>query len=145
MPVRIPGGWWTVAENSLARAWENSLTGVGQFELVGVLRLRNRSAARSSCSAQDDKSSSFAVTRSPQLSTGEGCCFRLLELGARFRRGAKTQGPSTPLRSGRDDRVIASLRSGMTKLLREGVAQADRGEFIEEEEMDARIERMLCS
>jgi hypothetical protein len=53
--VRISGGWWTVAENSLARAWENSLTGVGQFELVGVLRLRNRSAARSSCSAQDDK------------------------------------------------------------------------------------------
>jgi predicted transcriptional regulator len=29
--------------------------------------------------------------------------------------------------------------------LREGIAQADRGEFIEEEEMDARIERMLNS
>jgi hypothetical protein len=55
MPVRIPSGWWAVAENSSARAWENSLTGAGQFELVGVLRLRNRSAARSSCSAQDDK------------------------------------------------------------------------------------------
>jgi predicted transcriptional regulator len=27
----------------------------------------------------------------------------------------------------------------------EGIAQADRGEFIEEEEMDARIERMLES
>ena len=29
--------------------------------------------------------------------------------------------------------------------VRDGVAQADRGEFIEEEEMDARIERMLNS
>jgi len=27
--------------------------------------------------------------------------------------------------------------------VREGVAQADRGEFIEEEEMDARLEQML--
>ena len=33
----------------------------------------------------------------------------------------------------------------MTELLRESIAQADREEFIEEEEMDARIERMLCS
>jgi predicted transcriptional regulator len=29
--------------------------------------------------------------------------------------------------------------------VREGIAQADRGEFIEEEEMDASIERMLHS
>jgi len=29
--------------------------------------------------------------------------------------------------------------------VREGIAQADRGELIEEEEMDARIERMLNS
>jgi len=29
--------------------------------------------------------------------------------------------------------------------LREGVAQADRGEFIEQEEMDARLEQMLRS
>ena len=29
--------------------------------------------------------------------------------------------------------------------VREGIAQADRGEFIEEQEMDARIERMLNS
>jgi predicted transcriptional regulator len=29
--------------------------------------------------------------------------------------------------------------------VREGIAQADRVEFIEEEEMDARIERMLDS
>jgi predicted transcriptional regulator len=29
--------------------------------------------------------------------------------------------------------------------VREGITQADRGEFIEEEEMDARIERMLNS
>jgi predicted transcriptional regulator len=29
--------------------------------------------------------------------------------------------------------------------VREGIAQADRWEFIEEEEMDARIERMLNS
>jgi len=27
--------------------------------------------------------------------------------------------------------------------VREGIAQADRGEFIEEEEMDARFEQML--
>ena len=29
--------------------------------------------------------------------------------------------------------------------VREGIAQADRGEFIEEEEMEARIEQMLNS
>jgi predicted transcriptional regulator len=29
--------------------------------------------------------------------------------------------------------------------VREGVAQADRGEFIEEEEMDVRLEQMLRS
>jgi predicted transcriptional regulator len=29
--------------------------------------------------------------------------------------------------------------------VREGIAQADRGKFIEEEEMEARIERMLNS
>lgn len=28
--------------------------------------------------------------------------------------------------------------------VREGIAQADRGEFIEEEEMDARFEQTLC-
>jgi hypothetical protein len=33
----------------------------------------------------------------------------------------------------------------MTELLREGTVQADREEFIEEEEMDSRIERMLNS
>jgi len=32
---------------------------------------------------------------------------------------------------------------GMTELLREGIAQADGEEFIEEEEMEARIERMI--
>ncbi len=30
-------------------------------------------------------------------------------------------------------------------IVREGVAQADRGEFVEEEEMDARFEKMLRS
>jgi predicted transcriptional regulator len=29
--------------------------------------------------------------------------------------------------------------------VREGIAQADNGEFIEEEEMDARLEQMLLS
>jgi predicted transcriptional regulator len=29
--------------------------------------------------------------------------------------------------------------------VREGIAQADRGEFIEEDEMDARLEKMLRS
>ena len=33
----------------------------------------------------------------------------------------------------------ASFRAAV----REGIVQADRGEFIEEEEMDARFERML--
>jgi hypothetical protein len=33
----------------------------------------------------------------------------------------------------------------MTEVLREGIAQADREEFIEEEEMDAGIERMRNS
>ena len=32
---------------------------------------------------------------------------------------------------------------GMTELLREGIVQACREEFIEEEQMDARIERMI--
>ena len=35
----------------------------------------------------------------------------------------------------------ASFRAAV----REGIAQADRGEFIEEEEMDARLEQMLRS
>jgi predicted transcriptional regulator len=35
----------------------------------------------------------------------------------------------------------ARIRAGV----REAIAQADRGEFIEEEEMDARVERMLRS
>jgi hypothetical protein len=116
MPVRIPSGWWTVAENSLARAWENSLTRGGEFELVGVLRLRNRSAARSSCSAQDDKSSNFAVTLSPRYPLVRDAALRLLDQDARFRAA-----------------------------VREGVAQAGRGEFIEEKEMDAHLERMLDS
>ena len=34
---------------------------------------------------------------------------------------------------------------GMAELLREGIAQADREGFIEKEEMDARVERMLNS
>jgi predicted transcriptional regulator len=29
--------------------------------------------------------------------------------------------------------------------VREGIAQADRGEFVEQEEMDARLEQMLRS
>jgi predicted transcriptional regulator len=35
--------------------------------------------------------------------------------------------------------------SGFRAAVREGIAQADRGEFIEEEEMDARFEQMLRS
>jgi predicted transcriptional regulator len=47
------------------------------------------------------------------------------------------------------------IKDGVVRLLeqdarfraavRKGIAEADRGEFIEEEEMDARIERMLNS
>ena len=59
---------------------------------------------------------------------------RLLEQDPRFRAAGKHKVP--PLR-------FAPV--GMTELLREGIAQADREEFIEEEEMDARIERMLNS
>jgi predicted transcriptional regulator len=35
--------------------------------------------------------------------------------------------------------------AGFRAAIREGIAQADRGEFIEEEEMDARLEEMLRS
>jgi predicted transcriptional regulator len=35
--------------------------------------------------------------------------------------------------------------SGYRAAVREGIAQADRGEFIEEEEMDARFESLLRS
>jgi predicted transcriptional regulator len=35
--------------------------------------------------------------------------------------------------------------AGFRAAVREGIAQADRGELIEEEEMDARFERMLRS
>jgi predicted transcriptional regulator len=33
----------------------------------------------------------------------------------------------------------------LSNAVREGIAQMDRGEFIEEEEMDARFEKMLNS
>src|SRR5579872_498177 len=51
----------------------------------------------------------------PQIASHDGteterlakdAALRLLEQDARFRAAAKTQSPSTPLRSGRDDRVI---------------------------------------
>ncbi|MGA2136597.1 MAG: hypothetical protein ABSH50_30270 [Bryobacteraceae bacterium] len=35
--------------------------------------------------------------------------------------------------------------AGFRAAVREGIAQADRGEFIEEEEMDTRLEQMLRS
>jgi hypothetical protein len=40
---------------------------------------------------------------------------RLLEQDAHFRAAAKTQGPSTSLRSGRDDRGVAFAPVGMTE------------------------------
>jgi predicted transcriptional regulator len=45
------------------------------------------------------------------------------------------------------DAALRLLReeSRFLEAVREGVAQADRGEFIEEEEMDARLEQMLRS
>jgi|HubBroStandDraft_2_1064218.scaffolds.fasta_scaffold04111_6 hypothetical protein len=60
---------------------------------------------------------------------------RLLEQDARFRAAVRKH-KVPPLR-------FAPV--GMTELLREGIAQGDREEFIEEEEMDVRIERMLSS
>ena len=35
--------------------------------------------------------------------------------------------------------------AGFRAAVREGIAQADRGEFIDEEEMNARLEQMLLS
>jgi predicted transcriptional regulator len=45
------------------------------------------------------------------------------------------------------DAALRLLQEDTSSLaaVREGVAQADRGEFIEEEEMDARLEQMLRS
>ena len=45
------------------------------------------------------------------------------------------------------DAALRLLRedAGWRAAVREGIAQADRGEFIEEEEMDARLEEMLRS
>jgi predicted transcriptional regulator len=45
------------------------------------------------------------------------------------------------------DAVLNLLREDarFRAAVREGIAQADRGEFIEEEEMDARFEEMLRS
>jgi predicted transcriptional regulator len=45
------------------------------------------------------------------------------------------------------DAALRLLReeSRFLEAVREGIAQADRGEFIEEEEMDARLEQMLRS
>jgi predicted transcriptional regulator len=70
-----------------------------------------------------------------------------------FTPGQETQLSQIATRTGTDaERLVkdAALRLLEEKgrfraAVREGVAQADRGEFIEEEEMDARLEQMLRS
>jgi predicted transcriptional regulator len=41
--------------------------------------------------------------------------------------------------------AILTKKAGSLKPLKKGIAAAERGEFIEEEEMDARLERMFQS
>ena len=84
--------------------------------------------------------------------------------GARFFRTLKTMEVSfTPEQEAQLAKIAASAGTEPERLvkeaalrllqedarfraaIREGVAQADRGEFIEEEEMDARLEQMLNS
>lgn len=43
------------------------------------------------------------------------------------------------------DAALRLVEARFRAAVRKGVEQADRGEFVEEEEMDARIERMLQS
>jgi predicted transcriptional regulator len=63
---------------------------------------------------------------------------RLAEIATTASTDAETLVKDAALRLLRED---ARFRAAV----REGVAQADRGEFIEEEEMDARLEQMLRS
>jgi predicted transcriptional regulator len=63
---------------------------------------------------------------------------RLEEIATTVNTGAETLVKDAALRLlGEDARFRAAVR--------QGVAQADRGELIEEEEMDARLEQMLRS
>jgi predicted transcriptional regulator len=63
---------------------------------------------------------------------------RLAEIATTASTDAETLVKDAALRLLRED---ARFRAAV----REGIAQADRGEFIEEEEMDARLEQMLNS
>jgi predicted transcriptional regulator len=63
---------------------------------------------------------------------------RLAEIATTASTDAETLVKDAALRLLRED---ARFRAAV----REGIAQADRGEFIEEEEMDARLEQMLKS
>jgi len=63
---------------------------------------------------------------------------QLAQMAARAGAGAERLVKDAALRLLQED---ARFRAAV----REGIAQADRGEFIEEEEMDARLERMLRS
>ena len=48
-------------------------------------------------------------------------------------------------KEGTDAERLVKDAARFRSAVREGIAQADRGEFIEEEEMDARLEQMLRS
>jgi predicted transcriptional regulator len=63
---------------------------------------------------------------------------QLAQIAARDGAGAERLVQDAALRLLNED---ARFRAAV----REGVTQADRGEFIEEDEMDARLERMLRS
>jgi len=63
---------------------------------------------------------------------------RLAQIATKAGTGAEQLVKNAALRLLRED---AHFRAAV----REGIAQADRGEFIEEEEMGARLEQMLRS
>jgi predicted transcriptional regulator len=66
------------------------------------------------------------------------------EQEARLAEIASTAG-TDPERLVKDAALRLQEDTSSLAAVREGVAQADRGEFIEEEEMDARLEQMLRS
>ncbi len=81
------------------------------------------------------------------------CYLNLRSMEVQFTPEQETQLAQIATQAGIDSAVLvkeAALRllvedSRVRIAVREGVAQADRGEFIEEEEMDARFEAMLRS
>jgi predicted transcriptional regulator len=67
------------------------------------------------------------------------------EQEARLAEIAALAGIDTSLLVERAALRILQVDAQFRDAVREGIAQADRNEFIEEEEMDARLEQMLSS